>query len=458
MNKALIKLIEAGESGTIEFKESFGKDAVEAIAAFANSEGGFLCIGIGNNGNITGVAASEEQIKDWLNQIKLSTDPALFPQYHVFDCEEQKVVLFTVQEYPVKPVSCRGRFLKRHGAANHLLTSDEIVEFKLQSMNTSFDSFNVDGGIDALDPTALDKFRQGIEQSGRYRSTGNIVQDMEKLGFLNDGRLTRAAELLFGNHHTAIHLGRFKSRHTIIDDIAVRAPLMLAVDEAMEFMKRNMRLGYDFTGELKRKETWQYPLPVLRELLLNAIIHKDYRDHTDIIIKMFDEHIEFTNPGGLFGSLKLEALNTDFYRASHRNKLLAEAFYLNGEVEKYGTGFIRIREWLNKEASGLQLLLNSDSGGFWVSVGVTHPSAKAGVEAPDSTTDENPITPPITEAETKILRLLKKHPEYSSSMLAKELSISRDTVKEYLKRLKEKKVLIREGSTRSGRWVVVREV
>lgn len=90
----------------------------------------------------------------------------------------------------------------------------------------------------------------------------------------------------------------------------------------------------------------EYPLPVIRELLLNSIIHKDYRNPTDVIIKIYDNRIEITNPGSLMGGLTPEDLQTDNYIAVHRNKLLAEAFYLRGDVEKYGTGFIRIRKFL----------------------------------------------------------------------------------------------------------------
>ncbi|MEA3428553.1 MAG: putative DNA binding domain-containing protein [Thermodesulfobacteriota bacterium] len=248
MNNELAKLIASGESGTVEFKASFDKAAIETIAAFANNDGGFLCIGVGDRGVIKGVAATEEKIKDWLNQLKMATEPSLFPQHNTFNCDGHIVVLFTVQEYPVKPVACKGRYFKRHGASNHLLTSDEIVELKLQSMNSSFDSFAVVGGISRLDRDALEKFARDIRRTGRYNPSGEISHDLERLGFLNDGQLTRAAELLFGNHHTAIHLGRFKSRHAIVDDLVVRAPLVLAVDEAMEFMKKNMRLGYEFTG------------------------------------------------------------------------------------------------------------------------------------------------------------------------------------------------------------------
>ncbi len=441
MNRDLTKLIDAGESGTVEFKESFGREAIETIAAFANGDGGFLCVGIDDKGRVKGVVATEEVVKNWLNQLKMATEPSLFPRYRIVDQDERRVVVFIVQEYPFKPVACKGRYFRRHGASNHFLTSDEIVDLKLHSMNASFDSFSVNGGVGALNSIAVETFARDIEKSGRYKPSSDISNDFEKLGFTMDGKLTRAAELLFGNHRTAIHLGRFKSRHTIVDDLVVRAPLTLAVDEAMEFMKKNMRLGYEFTGELKRKEVWQYPLPVLRELLLNAIIHKDYRDPTDVIIKMFDKHVEFVNPGELFGKLKLEALYTDFYRASHRNKLLAEAFYLTGEVEKYGTGFIRIRNFLKDDYSDTVLVLDSDSGVFRVSVG-KNVGCTAPETAPESTRD-------------RIVLLLRKNPRFTKQDLMDNLQKASGTIKEHIRILKKEGRIKRVGPDKGGHWEVI---
>jgi ATP-dependent DNA helicase RecG len=149
-----------------------------------------------------------------------------------------------------------------------------------------------------------------------------------------------------GTHHTAVHVGRFKTRDTIIDDMVIRSPLILAVEEVMNFIKRNIMLSYRFTGELKREDHWQYPLQALRELLLNAVVHKDYTNPTDVIIKIFDDTIEFSNPGRLVSGLTVADLQTDNYLPRHRNKLLAEAFYLTGDIEKYGTGFVRLHNWL----------------------------------------------------------------------------------------------------------------
>ena len=98
MNSQLAKLIESGESGTVEFKESFGKAAIETMCAFANAEGGFLCVGVGNAGKLKGISATGEEIKNWLNQVKMATEPSLFPQYKIIDQAGCRVVLFVVQE------------------------------------------------------------------------------------------------------------------------------------------------------------------------------------------------------------------------------------------------------------------------------------------------------------------------------------------------------------------------
>ena len=124
-----------------------------------------------------------------------------------------------------------------------ILTADEIVQLRIQSLNLTFDSFKVDTTFEQLNNDAIERFVILIKEARKYKPSNNIEVDLMKLGFLQpDKTLTRAAELLFGTHYTAIHLGRFKSPVTIIDDIVIRAPLIIAVQEAMDFIKKNILL------------------------------------------------------------------------------------------------------------------------------------------------------------------------------------------------------------------------
>ena len=112
----------------------------------------------------------------------------------------------------------------------------------------------------------------------------------------------------------------------------------------MYFLLSQIKVAYEITGKTtQRTEIFEYPLPVLRELVLNTIIHRDYTSPMDVQIKVFDNKIIFFSPGELYGKQTVQALQTDDL-AYTRNKLIAEAFYLTGDIEKYGTGYTRIRK------------------------------------------------------------------------------------------------------------------
>jgi len=119
----------------------------------------------------------------------------------------------------------------------------------------------------------------------------DLWMNLVKLKFVRDGKITFAAELLFGKPDCTIRIGRFKSEATIIDDNVVWAPLLSAVEEALTFIKKHVNLSYHFDGSLERRERWQYPMEALRELLLNAVVHRDYKSPSDIVIKIFDDRI-----------------------------------------------------------------------------------------------------------------------------------------------------------------------
>ncbi len=123
--------------------------------------------------------------------------------------------------------------------------------------------------------------------------------------------------------------------------------MLSAVEDALTFIKKHVNLSYHFDGSLERRERWQYPMEAIRELLLNSVVHRDYKSPSDIVIKIFDDRIVFTNPGKLYGKLRIEDLQRNDYVSSIRNRLLAEAFFLMGDIERYGTGFVRIREALS---------------------------------------------------------------------------------------------------------------
>jgi ATP-dependent DNA helicase RecG len=435
-------------------------------------------IGCNNKSEIIGVSLSDESIPVWINEIKQNTQPAVFPDFEVQTVEGRTIVVVRIDEYPLKPIAFKDRYYRRRENSNHLLSVDEIAEMRFISLSYSFDSFEVDTKYKDLDQTALTLFDKRLKETGRYVSSGDLQDDFEKLGFINNSKVTRAAQLLFGLHRTGIHIGRFKARDTIIDDVVIRSPLYLAVEEAMIFIKKHISLAYEFTGELRRKERWQYPLQAIRESLLNAVIHKDYTNHTDVIIKIFDDSIEITNPGHLMNGLTLSDLQTNDYKPRHRNKLLVEAFYLTGDIEKYGTGFIRLRKWLRDYP---EVTYNFTDWGGVMQMEYRVPVRVADDDkVPDRVSDEvsedeksadkvpdrgavrvaedekvaDKVPDDLTNNQKSIINFMLQNNRISMSELSAKTGISKRKILDNINKLRDKNLLKREGNNKSGYWQV----
>ena len=348
MKKDIKQLIAESESQQTEFKSSFNVDAMESITAFANTEGGCVLIGVSNKGKIVGVDTNEESVQQWVNEIKSKTEPAILVDAACYEIEGKKVVVLSVPEYPVKPISLQGRFYKRIGNSNHLLSATEIANMSMLSLQVSWDSFPALGKtLEDLDTESIERFIERVSSNGRLNLSGKTWADkLRKLKLINGDTPTNAAYLLFGKGNIGynVHAGRFKTPSMIIDDRMMNGNLFQTVEETMRFLLSQIKVAYEITGKTtQRTEIFEYPLPALREIVLNTIIHRDYTSPMDVQIKVFDQKITFFSPGELYGKQTIEALLSDDYQAYTRNKLIAEAFYLTGDIEKYGTGYTRIR-------------------------------------------------------------------------------------------------------------------
>ena len=249
-----------------------------------------------------------------------------------------------------------------------------------------------------------------------------------------------AADLLFskGRPIHGIHIGRFKTPTVIIDDIMIHLPLLEAVEEVMWAIKKQIRVRFEFTGEPERKEIWEYPLEAIREAVINAIVHRDYRNPSDIIIKVFDDNISISNPGKLFGDITLDDLKKDNYRSSLRNVLIAESFYLVKEIEKYGSGMIRIRKEL-KEYPEIDLEMY-EMGNFFNVV------FKKRVEPREKTREKT---------REKIIELIRNNRYITISEISDNVGISVKGVEWQISKLKEQGILKRVGGDRGGYWEVL---
>ncbi len=270
---------------------------------------------------------------------------------------------------------------------------------------------------------------------------------------IKSGKPTLAAMLLFGNHGYSIHIGRFKAADTIIDDLLIKSPLIVGLDETMVFIKKHINLSYAFDGSLKRKERWQYPMEALRELLLNAVVHRDYKNTSDIVIKVFDDRMLFTNPGRIYGSLTIEDLKRDDYVSSIRNKLLAEAFYLTGDIEKYGTGFVRIREML-KDYPKISFSIEEIGDFFRIELVCKSTPGDLEKDLQKGLGKDLQKQYGLTDNQLKILEAVSHDRTVTQQRLSELIGITSKNIRVNMKKIKDKGLLNRVGPDKGGYWQI----
>lgn len=458
--------IEHGENEITEFKQSFNKQTLESIVAFANHKGGKIFVGVSDKKKILGVSLTDESIQNWQNEIKLKTIPSIFPDIEVLTHEGKNIVLISVSEYPVKPVSVQGRFYIRKNNANHLLSVSEINDVYLRSVQTSWDSYPYnDSTLDDLDEQKIESFIQRVNQSGRFNLSGTPLECLRKLRLIKNDVPTNAAMLLFSKEELFynVHIGRFKTQSLIIDDKMVRGSLYDAVENTMKFIISHLKVAFEITGETsQRTEIFEYPLPAIRELVLNAIVHRDYTSPTDIQIRIFDSELFIFNPGKLYGDLTIEDLKTDTYQSQSRNKLIAEAFYLTKDIEKYGSGYRRIREMIATYPT-MYFDFEENSGGYLVKLGYTNQKRqlqyKYEIDKQIIDVTKN-VTKNVTENVTenrlhKILNYISHDKKSSTESIAKKLNVTKRTILRDIEKLKNDNKIRYIGSAKSGYWEII---
>ena len=324
MTNEILSVINAGETSTTEFKATFQKEVIETVVAFANAKGGQILIGVSDAMHIKGVVINNETLKDWLNQIKNNTHPSVLPDIESHQIDGKTIVQISISEQPVKPIAYKSRYFMRVKYANHLMTLDEIANEHLKSINSSWD-YHIDTRHDYAD-ISMEKVLGLIQKIEKHKD--KLFDDdpymvLRKYELVKEGKLTFAAYLLFVNNVSAItslQIGRFKTETDIIDNLDLNTDVLSQVEGALSFIRKHLMVEYIITGEAQRQERYDYPIEAIREIVINMVIHRDYRDSGNSIIKIYDDRIEFFNPGKLYDDLNIAQLNSGRYASRTRNR------------------------------------------------------------------------------------------------------------------------------------------
>jgi len=444
--KGLEKLLVSGETETLEFKESPSEAFYKTISAFANTKGGTILLGVNNRGGIVGVESSTKFLEDLTNRIvnKLS----LYPEIVTRDIEDKRVIAVRVARSGY-PVSYEARYYERVGN-----TTREISREKLRSLlsrGKTWDSLTDGFSLEEMDPEAIRRFvRLAVEKNRLTDVSLDELPELvlEKLELMTDGKLTNGAILLFGKNpqkhfiNLCVRIGRFKTETTIIDDKWVRGNLFHQFDETLNVLKQHIGVRYEIKG-IEREDIWDYPLPALREAVLNALIHRDYFNIANFTtIKVYDDHIWFSNPGGLPEGITVEQLKRP-HQSYLRNPLIAKVFYLAGYIEQYGSGTVRMVEWM-KEAGLPEPEYKEEMGGFSVYF------------YKDIYTEENLRKMGLNERQIKAVMYVKEKGKITNKEYQEICGVRKRQSTDDLKELEDKEILERVGTTGKGTYYILK--
>ena len=448
----------SGEGYNVEFKlkvPSKVRELSAEVCAFANSEGGYLIIGVDDNGQIVGV-----EIDNPKRSAIQDISPAIHTAIYSVTVDDKSIWIIDVPSGKDKPYVLSGAIYVRESAnTQKLTTAEEMRSFFQQSNRIYFDTvpcpkFNINTQFNK------DNFIDFCIES-QLSTTTSDKQILENLQVFDDtGVIKSGGVLFFGKHpeemfHQAVVrcvLFKGKTKVHIIDDKTFGGPLYRQYLQAMSWIESKLQIAYIIEGRGPRKEVWEIPLTVFKEAIINALSHRDYYEQgATTNIEMFDDRVEVSNPGGL-----LLGVVKDFGKKSmSRNPLIFGLFTRMHLVERVASGVPRMREAM--KAANLSEPIFRTEGMFTVVF-----------ERPEKRIEENGTVNGIVNTEDDIvndivngtkedvLNIMKQQEGLSASELAQKINKSLRTTMRYIDTLKRAGLIEFRGAPKTGGYYLIK--
>jgi ATP-dependent DNA helicase RecG len=340
-------------------------DIGEALVAFANADGGAILIGVEDDGTITGIPHSEEDIQTMLNATKS----------HIYEgqnlplnnankliLDDKTVLYFSVNKGTTMIYQLRdGRCVRRKDKTTMPASINQIQFERQEVKSREYDSQFVDGAS-VID---LDiKLLQGI--ADQYLKGLSVERYLQQIGLAeyaqNGLRLKRAALLLFATDidkwhpRSQVRFLKVKGntleageKYNVISDDTVRGNIFELIIKSWEHLRSYLAYKTEFGSNSQFEQKFIYPEDAVREAILNAIAHRDYSIANPIEIYIFDDRMEIKSPGALISTLTISNLYELEGSHESRNSLIARVLRENNLMRELGEGMKRIFNLMNEQ-------------------------------------------------------------------------------------------------------------
>ena len=413
------------ESKTLEFKENVTNTFLKTVSAFSNFGDGDIEFGVDDDGNKVGIEEPDKVCLDLENKINDSIKPR--PDFKFKINRTTNVITLSVMEGMYKPYLYKGKAYKRNDTATVEIDQVELTRLILAGNNMSYEKLQY-MGKQTLSFHLLEK--KLVDILGIEKLNNDILRTLNLC--MEDGRYNNAAGLLADkNEFPGTDAAKFGKD---INDIMERKILsgisvLEQYEQAVDMFRRHYQ--YEEIKGTTRNKIELIPEEAFREVLANAIVHRNWDVDQNIRIAMFNDHIEVSSPGGLpYGLSKEEYMNGNI--SNLRNPVLGGVFFRLNLIEMFGTGIRRIKYAYRD--STLKPIFEVYENSIVISLPVT---------------TTNLI---MTQDESKIYNLLKDGSELSSGEMSKVLGFSRNKVVRVTGSLVNKRYIRVIGSGRGTRY------
>jgi len=353
----LIERISNGEDSYTQFKENITNNnkLAEELVAFSNSKGGVLIIGVTDNNDIVGISDDDIRRLNQLigNVINSNITPPIYPITEIKTIEEKKLLIVTVEDGSNKPYSTnKGIYLTKAGSDKRKVSPEELKRLFAESKRSYADE-EIVVGSDISDLNSeqfyyfLEKDSIKIYEEVKQGSL-SLSSVLENRELLKKEQLTLAGNLIFGvnpqKYNSSFYIdcvyfdGNDVSVDKFISKSTIKGSFEKLFNDSLAFVvshltKKQVDDEFNTKGELEVDER------VLTELIVNALVHRDYYINSSIKIFMFHNRIEIVSPGKLTNHLTVDKIKSGI--SIHRNPILNSICKTVLPYSGYGSGIKR---------------------------------------------------------------------------------------------------------------------
>lgn len=356
------------EQQKIEWKSSWRDEYLKWVCGFANANGGTLYIGKDDSGRVVGIDNYKRLLEELPNKIK-----DVLGVFAEVNLHKQDAIFFleiVVPRYDV-PISLRGKYYLRSGSTLQELTGISLNEFILKRTGKTWDDIPEERAtMEDISVITVKRFLKDAKISNRINveDSLSVEQLLGKLRLIENGQLKRAAIILFGKdpgrfyNNLTVKIGKFGDSddhiifHEVLEDNLIELQRKLVEMLHAKFFIHPIK----FEG-MQRIEQDEYPEAAVREMILNALVHRNYMG-APTQIRLYKDSFSVWNHGGLPEKISVDDL-WKTHRSIPRNPLVADVCFKGGYIDIWGSGTLRIVSACN--TAGLpKPIMVEEQGGF----------------------------------------------------------------------------------------------